>query len=362
MKKCTVFIRKQSSIIFLLLCLLFLGAFCISCRNTTSAFSNQNKFFKIFQGTLENDHIVNFYFERNQISDEPDSTLFCVVNDSDKNEPQYLEGTISPQGHFEFLYDYEDSQKPLLSGQFISDSEIEIRYADTLSKKVFEMNLEELKDKFVITPMYYYQGKSAGYLEKTETGESYSYLGLNILSFELKDKKVTDKINAVIKKSVGLRTGQTYDEFIKEKKALAQESIRFGLCYSENDIVTLQKSYFSRCSDCPQTDVEITYINFDIKSNKEIVLDDIFSKKEIKVLEFLCENKFREKYELDDSSVKNFYLPKDFGLYRNGITFILQPYNNGIDSFNNDVMDIFIPYSEVEVLMNKTDLTKRLIH
>lgn len=142
-------VKSQKSIIIRLFYLLFFIAFFISCLN--NSFSNKKKFFKCFQETLKNNRIVKFNLSRNADLEPSGSIIYCAIDDSEKKRSEILEGTISPNGYFEFRDYYPNNNKILLSGNFTSDSEIEIHYLDTSSNQIFEMNLMELKDKFVIS-------------------------------------------------------------------------------------------------------------------------------------------------------------------------------------------------------------------
>lgn len=325
-------------------------------KNSDSEFSNPKVFFKKFKGIINNGRIINLYLTRNGNKKDADSTFNCVVDDSNIDEPISYLGTILPNGHFEFK---SDEEKIVLSGDFISDSKIKIKYLDSKTKKVFAIELVESKEKFAILPVNYYDEM----VQNSTSDSTISYINIDMLLFESKEKSLSEKINTAIKKAMAVKINETYEDYIKTNLSLVggYQYSKIDIVYFENDFLTLQQYDREAACGAMHGDYYISYINYDLERNSIIHLEEIFKKNSFKKLEIICKQKFKEKYELEEENLRKFYLPKDFALYRNGILFLFQPYDNGIGIYTGGTTEVFIPFSEVSSLMKyNTQLTNRL--
>jgi hypothetical protein len=319
-------------------------------------------FFKKFRGIINNGRIINLYLTRNENKKDADSTFNCVVDDSNIDEPINYLGTILPNGYFEFK---SDEEKTVLSGDFISDSKIKIKYLDSKIKKVFAIELVESKEKFTILPVNYYDE-----MVQSNTGDSMcdsiiSYINIDMLLFESKEKSLSKKINAVIKKAMAVKINETYEDYIKTNLPLVggYQYSKIDIIYFENNFLTLQQYDREAACGAMHGDYYISYINYDLETNSTIHLEEIFKENNLKKLKIICKQKFKEKYQLEEENLKKFYLPRDFALYRNGISFLFQPYDNGIGIYTGGTTEVFITFSEVSSLMKyDTQLTNRLTH
>ncbi len=364
-----MFKRKLKSfrIEFLLLSIL---VFPIGCKNDTQkkTFTKENQkldsrvnipkvFFKKFTGELADNRIINLYLTRNANVKEDDSSLNCVVDDSNTDVPVNLSGTFLPNHSFKFE---SDEGVIVLTGNFISDSKIRIKYSDPKTKKVLNIELIESRETISITPVNYY----SEFLQRN-TGDSScdsttAYVNIDLLHFNSQNNELSKKINSTIKEALSLKENQTYEESVKTSlpNVGGYESSRINIVYFENNFLTIQQDNWEAACGAAHGDYNVSFINYDIEANEVIHLEDIFKKNYVGKIEGICKTKFKEKYKLSNDDLKDFQLPKDLAVLRNGILFVLQPYNDAIHIYTGGAIEVFIPFSEVRSLMNiKTRLT-----
>jgi hypothetical protein len=224
--------------------------------------------------------------------------------------------------------------------------------------------LIETKGKFSVFSKNYHKDKLEINTGDTECDSTNSYININLLIFKSEDKKTGQKINEIIKKELGLTPKQTYENYVKTRLPEFSGYIdsKINLIYEGNHLLTLENNTREAACGAIHGDIDISYINIDLETNKKIKLEDIFQKRYLENLTNICKQKFKEKYHLQENKLENFYLPKDFAIYKNGISFLFQRYNNGIDISTAGTTNVFIPFSEIRALRNyNTRLTNRLL-
>ena len=322
-------------------------------------------FFKKFRVSLSNNKILNLYLTKsvNVINGVyGDTILSCVIDDSNSNKPRMFTGEMTPNGSFKFK---NNKGGISISGKFLSVSKIKIKYLDLQKGFFSNIELVEIKEEFKIFPENYYKEEF-----ETNTGEAGCdstrfFINLSVPVFKSKENNSDKIINNVIKQDIGLKTNETYEEFIKLNlpHTFGYFVLNIDVVYLDNNFLTLQE--YTREAHCGAAhgDWYISYINLDLEANTVIKLEDIFQKKYLKKLKIICKQKFKEKYNLQEENLEKFYLQEDFALYRNGISLLFQPYGNGIGIYTGGTTEVFIPFAELSDLMNpNTILTNRLLN
>lgn len=309
-----------------------------------------------------NGSVYTILIERNSNQNNSDSTLKLFFDSSLKNEPYEFHGIITQNGNIEFNgYDYEKDSEIKISGTFINDTSFSLNLSNWKELNINKLIFTEKNKDYILYPINYFKSKL--YIETDEElmgsmCDSFtSHININSYIFKV---EFTSDIVRIIDKKVVFDNYKTLDDFFKNYNPELQTiDIDFQVIHFDNGFLTLKMFYDSYGCGAAHNQYSIDYINFDIYNKTEVKLSDIFSRDLLGKIENICKKKFKLKYNKSDEELEEFKIPKSYAVLKKGILFQFQPYEMG--SFAEGAMSIFLPYSEVSVLLEKNETVQRLL-
>lgn len=181
------------------------------------------------------------------------------------------------------------------------------------------------------------------------------------------------KINEYVQNNIVLDSGKTSieqmgEEFIKDfdkfydeveyKRAWFQEKKDSVTIQSEN-YIGFSSEYYAYTGGA-HGNYYTMFNNYDVKQNKEILLNDIISADKLAAVTKIAEEIFRKQegitatHSLTDGYFFDegiFYLPKNFILKDDGILFLYNIYE--IKPYVSGITELLIPYTSIQELMTQ---------
>ena len=216
----------------------------------------------------------------------------------------------------------------------------------------------EIENDFIVYPIKYYNSKynaDSGSQSPCDSFKSY----IDIRSFILKGA-FPDKLNYIIDSVIISDKYRTVDEFAWNfDNEFQTRNIIFNIIFFDRDFITFSFLIDTYGCGAAHNMYSIDYINYDISSNRILRLSDLIPRQMFEKLETICKGKFKTKYKKSDQEIDDFKLPQSYAILRKGILFQFQPYEMG--PFSEGAMTIFLPYSEVSVLLNQSETVSKLL-
>ncbi len=165
-----------------------------------------------------------------------------------------------------------------------------------------------------------------------------------------------------------------YKEFVndtslpKDYKPMWQNSFTTNIIFNSNYILALENTEF-RFEGGAHPITLFKYKNFDLKTGKEILLNDLFKTDYKNELDKIGEKIFRETYNIkpDESFEKagyfigkeGFHLNNNFSISKVGLLFRFEEYEIG--PYVIGAPTVFIPYSEINNLINSNGVLAQFL-
>jgi hypothetical protein len=187
---------------------------------------------------------------------------------------------------------------------------------------------------------------------------------VELLTFELNDKSVAQKINSLLTKTItgkasGIQAVKNYVNQVKETNAvdleenLFQETVICSVKDSSNNFLCLAIASDYYALGAAHGSFTMNFINFDLATGNKITLDELIEPSNFKALKSLAKKKFLQQngeegwwFTTEDQP---FELAEVFALERKGIRFIYQQYEIG--PYSAGLPEVFLSKEEVKSLL-----------
>jgi hypothetical protein len=346
-----------------------------STQNPTSGQTSQaaiqipDFFYKKFTGSIGDNFIV---MDLTKI----DSVLTGQYYYTKMGVTLSLNGSISLDGKFSLLEmndKYEEVGK--FEGWFLSDKSISGTWSNSKTKKALSFNLSEKKDNIVSVLFESRQSencKNAEKIKKQHSAEVSPWdtlcttIDLGLITITAPSKEATKRINETIKSLIiGVESADiknvSIDEFMNsvdsvEGDAGYELSIGSSVVTNDNNIlcISIDKSYFGFGMAHPQN--EGIFYNFDIRTGKQILLDDLLIQNYETTLNKIGEQKFVETNGSDMWHFEKgkFEVNRDFAITPGGLLFSYDQYEIG--PYVMGAPQVFISYKDIDNLIKPNGL------
>lgn len=189
---------------------------------------------------------------------------------------------------------------------------------------------------------------------------------VELLTFELNDKSVAQKINSLLTKTItgkasGIQAVKNYVNQVKETNAvdleenLFQETVTCSVKDSSNNFLCLGIASDYYALGAAHGSFTMNFINFDLATGNKITLDELIEPSNFKALKSLAKKKFLQQngeegwwFTTEDQP---FELAEVFALERKGIRFIYQQYEIG--PYSAGLPEVFLSKEEVKSLLKE---------
>jgi Protein of unknown function (DUF3298) len=338
-------------------------------QTTQAAIQLPNSFYKKFVGSIDDISIVMDLTKR-------DSVLTGQCYHTTVGIPLTLNGHISSDGKFylsEMNDKYEETGK--FDGFFLSGKSISGTWTDPKTKKTLSFNLTEKTDNVVAISFYNRHSENCKNAEKNKKQHSAdaiawdtlcTTLDLELIQVTAPSNKATQKINEAIKKiACGLGSDNTkyssVDDLMNSVNSVEDDvgyelSISSSLVTNDQDIlsVSIGESYYGFGDAHPSS--RSTYHNFDIRTGKEITLDELLTQEYETTLNQIAEKKFIETNGSDgwDFEKGKFKLNRNFAITPSGLLFSYNQYEIGCYAMG--APEVFIAYNDIDNLIKPNGL------
>ena len=187
---------------------------------------------------------------------------------------------------------------------------------------------------------------------------------VDLLTFELNDKSVAQKINLLITKTItgkasGINAVKSYVNQVKGtsgadlEENLSQETVTCSVKDSSKNFLCLSIASFNYALGAAHGTFTMNVINFDLTTGNKITLDELIEPSKFKALKSLAKKKFLQQngaggwwFTTEDQP---FELAEVFALERKGIRFIYQQYEIG--PYMAGLPEVFLSKEEVKNLL-----------
>ncbi|MCL5030199.1 MAG: DUF3298 and DUF4163 domain-containing protein [Bacteroidetes bacterium] len=389
--------------IFLLMISVFL--FLTSFSQTKSTIGNKNKqrnknivtgnlpkyFYKRFEGKIGDKYSIIMNFIRR------DSLVDGDYYYEKKGIPIYFtyESRIDGNGNFnlgEETWKYDTSYMPILSGEFrgkfVSEHKIEGYWKKPGTNVKFDFSLvEKYPDGSAVIELKQYSKAYSNGKEQADICFLFPILK-NFSNREIEQLINSDIKNTFLKDyNFGERNNiwknynemmndfiERYKEFISDTslpsdyKPMWQNSFTTNIIFNSDNILSLENTEF-RFEGGAHPITFFNYKNYDLKTGKEISLNNLFKNDFIAELDKIGEKKFRETYNIksDESFEKagyfigkeGFHLNNNFSILKTGLRFRFGEYEIG--PYVLGAPSVFIPYADIKDLINPNGLLAQFI-
>ncbi|MFM2039210.1 MAG: hypothetical protein RL432_2149 [Bacteroidota bacterium] len=187
---------------------------------------------------------------------------------------------------------------------------------------------------------------------------------VDLLTIELNDKSVAQKINLLITKTItgkasGIQAIKKYVNQVKETNAvdleenLFQETVTCTVKDSSNNFLCLGIASDYYALGAAHGSFTMNFINFDLTTGNKITLDELIESSNFGALKSLAKRKFLQQngeegwwFTTEDQP---FELAEVFALERKGLRFIYQQYEIG--PYSAGLPEVFLSKEEVKSLL-----------
>lgn len=187
---------------------------------------------------------------------------------------------------------------------------------------------------------------------------------VDLLTIELNDKSVAQKINLLITKTItgkasGIQAVKNYVNQVKEANAadleenLFQETVTCSVKDSSKNFLCLGIASDYYALGAAHGSFTMNFINFDLTTGNKITLDELIEPSNFKALKALAKKKFIQQngeegwwFTTEDQP---FELAEVFALERKGIRFIYQQYEIG--PYSAGLPEVFLSKEDVKSLL-----------
>ena len=187
---------------------------------------------------------------------------------------------------------------------------------------------------------------------------------VDLLTIELNDKSVAQKINLLITKTItgkasGINAVKSYVNQVKEANAadleenLSQEVVTCSVKDSSKNFLCLSIASYHYSLGAAHGSFRMNVINFDLTTGNKITLDELIEPSRFRALKALAKKKFIQQngeegwwFTTEDQP---FELAEVFALERKGIRFIYQQYEIG--PYAAGLPEVFLSKEEVKSLL-----------
>jgi hypothetical protein len=187
---------------------------------------------------------------------------------------------------------------------------------------------------------------------------------VELLTVELNDKSVAQKINLLITKTItgkaiGINAVKNYVNQVKETDAndleenLFQETVTCTVLDSSNKFLSMSIASDYYALGAAHGSMTLNIINFDLTTGSKITLDELIDPSSFRALKSLAKKKFIQQNGEDGwwftTEDQPYELAKVFALERKGIRFIYQQYEIG--PYAAGLPEVFLSKQEVKSLI-----------
>lgn len=187
---------------------------------------------------------------------------------------------------------------------------------------------------------------------------------VDLLTIELNDKSVAQKINLLITKTItgkasGIQAVKNYVNQVKEANAadleenLFQETVTCSVKDSSKNFLCLGIASDYYALGAAHGSFTMNFINFDLTTGNKITLDELIEPSNFRALKALAKKKFLQQngeegwwFTTEDQP---FELAEVFALERKGIRFIYQQYEIG--PYSAGLPEVFLSKEDVKSLL-----------
>lgn len=334
-----------------------------------------NFFYKKFTGSIGDISIVMDLTKK-------DSVLTGQYYYTKVGVPLTLNGYVSSDGKFslsEMNDKYEETGK--FEGSFLSDKLVSGTWTNSKSKKALTFKLSEKTDNVVSVSFDKRHSENCKNAEKNKkhpTADASLWdklcttLDLDLIIITAPSKEISQKVNETIKNLVcGLgfdeKKYSSIDDLMTSVNSVEDDagyelSIGSSLVTNDNDILCIRIRHSFYCCDAPHEFSSSNYYNFDIRTGKQILLDDLLIQNYETTLNKIAEEKFVETNGSDDWDFSddwyfekgNFELNRDFAITPGGLLFSYDPYEIG--PYAMGAVEVFISYKDIDNLIKPNGL------
>ncbi|MBN8703390.1 MAG: DUF3298 domain-containing protein [Bacteroidetes bacterium] len=327
-------------------------------------------FYKKFEGVIGSDTVLVDLTKK-------DTVLTVTYFDSRIGENSILYGRVGSDGTFDLFAIYHKEIN--FSGSFSNETSISGIWTDASTRDTLKFSMSEKTDNVIAVSFEELHRTNCRVRDKMESsGNSNasdsicSRIDLDFIKVAASTQEATQNMNKVITSMVCAFSNSrdkcnAIDELmnavdsIKQEDAAYQLYIGCSLVTNESDIlcVKVQQSLFMLDAAHPSSNG--FYCNFDIKTGKQLTLDDLIQKKYMIQFNKLAEKKFGEENGYEEWSFPNgkFKLRSDFAITNTGLLFTYYP--DEIGSYILGTPQIHIPYEDFQNMIKPNGLIQELM-
>lgn len=307
-------------------------------------------FFKKYVCRQGDSVLIELYLHKNTTDSNSDSTSYFIVNNSNYNGYSRYSGIISPDGTFNF----STYEKHTFAGWFCSDTSIYINaYTNNIDSNGL-MFYEEHTPVLVYPQNYYSERLEISENDEDEIPWCDSFMS-SVIFKSLQFKSATynvDRINEMLKAHQYWGKGI---EMQPAPSAYTQLSQTASVIFLSKDFITVELHDSHYGCGAAHGQFGTTYLNYSFITGDTISLTDIFHPGTLNKLTAIAKQKFIARYGNPEEGY-SFHLTSNIAVLKSGILFKYQVYEMG--PFAAGDMEVFIPYAEVNVLLNHTPVNQ----
>ncbi|MFM2306186.1 MAG: hypothetical protein RLZZ367_855 [Bacteroidota bacterium] len=305
-------------------------------------------FFKKYVCRQGDSVLIELYLHKNTTNSNSDSISYFMVSNSNYNGYSRYSGIISPDGAFNF----SDYEKNTFAGWFCSDTSIYINaYTNNIDSN--GLIFYEEHTPVSVTPHCYYAARQE-IPDKSKDRDTFCDYFLSFI--DIKSIKVKSDSNNITK--LNRLTDAYLGNNIKLKKAptaYTQFSKMASVIFLSKDFTTVELHDYNHGCGTAHGQFRTTYFNYSFITGDTISLSDIFHPGALNKLTAIAKQKFIARYGNPEEGY-SFHLTSNIAVLKSGILFKYQVYEMG--PFAAGEMEVFIPYSEVNAILNHTPVTQ----
>lgn len=291
--------------------------------------------------------------------------------------PLTLNGSVSSEGKFslsEMNDKYEETGK--FEGSFLSDKSVSGTWTNSKTKKTLAFNLSEKTDNVVSVLFDSRHSENCINAEKNKKQHSAdaspwdtlcTTLDLDLIIITAPSKEISEKINNTIKSlvcdfEIGDKKYSSIGELMTSVNSPIEEGLGFelfigsSLVTNDNNILCISIGQSTYDFGTAHPFSSSNYYNFDIRTGKQISLDDLLIQNYETTLNKIAEEKFVETNGPQgwDFEQGKFKLNRDFAITPGGLLFSYDRYEIGC--YANGAPQVFISYKDIDNLIKPNGL------